>query len=368
MVITTPSWYNPCMDKQYLLDFEQYLRQGEPDKSRNCIAWQTAIGLQAVDGLKTSELLTEVARKNIEGELSIEEVKSLVNSYYESKGSREDPDTKEADKVSINIRNILASKTFSFSVMEYIGLHGQIFNGVFKHAGSIRTYNISKKEWVLNGESVFYANADLIMKTLEYDFEKEKSFNYVGLSPDDMVKHFARFISNIWQVHPFREGNTRTTAVFAIKYLNALGFEVTNDAFFENSWYFRNALVRANYSNVKKGVSMNTEFIELFFRNLLLGESNELKNRYLHIEAGEALKNLPVNDKNLPVNDKNLPVNKTGALLLSILKNHPDYTYDSLAELIGKTRETVRANLRKLEKLNLIRRVGSDKNGHWEII
>ena len=368
MEIILQPCYNKFMDKQYQLDFEQYLRQGEPDKSRNCIAWQTAIGLQAVDGLKPSELLVDAARKNIEGELSIEEVRSLVNSYYESRKSRDNEDSEEADKVSINIRNLLANKTFSFSVMEFIGLHGQIFKGVFKHAGDIRTYNISKKEWVLNGDSVFYANADMIMKTLEYDFDRERFFDYVGLEPGEMVRHFARFISNIWQVHPFREGNTRTTAVFAIKYLNALGFDVTNDAFFDNSWYFRNALVRANYSNVKKGVSLNTEFLELFFRNLLLGEKNELKNRYLHIEAGQTLKNLPVNEINLPVNEINLPVNKTCSRLLSLLAEHPDYTYEDLAREIGKTRETVRTSLRKLEALNLIRRIGSDKKGHWKIL
>lgn len=357
------------MDKQYLLDFEQYIKQGEPEKSQNCIAWQTAIGLQAVDGLKPSGMLIDAAKKNIEGKLSIDEVRKLVDSYYESKESiNEDESSEEADKVSVNIRNILAAKAFTFSVMEYIGLHGQIFRGVFKHAGSIRTYNITKKEWVLDGDTVFYANAQMIMKTLEYDFEKEKSFDYVGLEPSAMVKHFSRFISNIWQVHPFREGNTRTTAVFAILYLNSLGFAVTNDAFYENSWYFRNALVRANYSNVKKRISMNTEYIERFFGNLLLGEKNELKNRYLHINAGSLKENLPVNDKNLPVNDNNLPVKKTGKAILSLLKENPNYTYDDIALKIGKTRETVRANLRKLESLNLIKREGSDKTGRWIVL
>ena len=344
------------MDKQYQLDFEQYITQGEPDKGRNCIAWQTAIGLQAVDGLKPSDVLVDAARRNIEGELSIDEVRNLINSYYDSKEGRlENEDSEEADKVSINIRNILATKAFTFSVMEYIGLHGKIFEGVFKHAGEIRTRNITKKEWILDGDTVYYANADMIMKTLEYDFDKERTFNYVGIEPHEMIRHFSRFISNIWQVHPFREGNTRTTAVFAIKYLNSIGFEVNNDAFFENSWYFRNALVRANYSNVKKGISLNTDYLEKFFENLLLGKNNLLKSRYLHI-------------RNLPVNAENLPVNKTGKLLFALLRTNPDMTYNDLALAIGKTRETVRANLRKLEKLNLIRRIGSDKSGHWEFV
>ncbi|MCR5443848.1 MAG: Fic family protein [Sphaerochaetaceae bacterium] len=357
------------MEKQHQLDFEQYITQGEPEKGRNCIAWQTAIGLQAVDGLKASDVLIDAAKRNIEGELSIDEVRTLINSYYDSKQGRTDNESsEEADKVSINIRNILAAKAFTFSVMEFIGLHGQIFNGIFKHAGTIRTSNITKREWILDGDTVYYANAEMILKTLEYDFSNERAFNYVGLEPSAMVKHFSRFISNIWQVHPFMEGNTRTTAVFAIKYLSSIGFEVSNDAFFENSWYFRNALVRANYSNVKKGISLNTEFLEKFFENLLLGKNNPLRNRYLHINAESALKNLPVNEKILPVNGKNLPVNKTCGLILSLLRENPDLTYDDIAFRIGKTRETVRVNLRKLESLNLIKRVGPDKTGHWEVL
>ena len=343
------------MNKQYQLDFEQYITQGEPDKGRNCIAWQTAIGLQAVDGLKPSNVLVDAARRNIEGELSIDEVRSLINSYYDSKEGRlENEESEEADKVSINIRNILASKAFTFSVMEYIGLHGKIFEGVFKHAGEIRTRNITKKEWILDGDTVYYANADMIMRTLEYDFDKERAFIYVGLEPSVIIKHFSRFISNIWQVHPFREGNTRTTAVFAIKYLSSIGFDVSNDAFFENSWYFRNALVRANYSNVKKHISLNTEYLEKFFENLLLGKKNPLRNRYLHI-------------RNLPINTDNLPINNTCRQILSLLKDNPNLTYDEIALKIMKTRETVRANLRKLEELNLIKRIGSRKTGYWEV-
>ena len=369
MAIIVLACYDLNMDKQYLLDFEQYISQGEPDKSRNCFAWQTAMGLQAVDGLQPSEVLVDAAKKNIEGKLSIDEVKNLIYSYYDSKeGRTENESSEEADKVSINIRSILASKDFTFSVMEFIGLHGQIFKGVFKHAGSIRTRNITKKEWVLDGDTVYYANADMIMKTLEYDFDRERTFNYVGLDPEAMVKHFSRFIANIWQIHPFREGNTRATAVFAIRYLNSIGFEVTNDAFFENSWYFRNALVRANYSNVKKGISLNTVYLEKFFENLLLGKNNQLKNRYLHIQAESGVKNLPVNVENLPVNVENLPVNKTGRIILSLLKENPDYTYDEIALRTGKTRETVRVNLRKLETLKLIKRIGADKSGHWIVL
>jgi fido (protein-threonine AMPylation protein)/biotin operon repressor len=239
-------------------------------------------------------------------------------------------------------------------------IHRRLFSGVFfsVKAGKFRDYNISKREWVLDGESVLYANADMIRQTLDYDFGQEKSFDYSKLTTDEVVKHIARFIANIWQIHPFGEGNTRTTAVFAIKYLNSLGFEVNNEAFEKNSWYFRNALVRANYTNMNKGIYMNSEYLEKFFRNLLLGENNELRNRLCHIKG----ENLPVNGKNLPVN---LPVNKTQQQMLSLLIENPNYTYSDLAEKIGKTRETIRTNLRKLEDMGLIKRIGADKNGHW---
>ena len=266
------------------------------------------------------------------------------------------------NKVSVRIREILAEKTFSFTPDLLLSIHKRLFTGVFYKVkgGRFRDYNISKREWVLDCDSVLYANADMIRQTLEYDFGQENAFDYSKVSKEEAIKHLTRFIANIWQIHPFGEGNTRTTAVSTIKYLISLGFEVNNEPFEKNSWYFRNALVRANYTNMNKAIYMNTEFLERFFRNLLMGEHNELKNRYCHIRA----ENLPVNNKNLPVN---LPVNKTQKVILDLLKINPKYTYDELAEKSGKTRETVRVNLRKLEELELISRVGADKNGHWKI-
>ena len=346
------------------LDFDSYILQSEPEKQENGKLWQTAIGLQQVDGLTPSKYLYETAKRNIDGEITIVEAKKLIDSYYETRRGRteEDDDTEEADKVSVRIREILAEKTFSFTPDLLLSIHKRLFTGVFYKvkAGRFRDYNISKREWVLDGESVLYANADMIRQTLEYDFGQEKAFDYSKVSKEEAIKHLTRFIANIWQIHPFGEGNTRTTAVFTIKYLNSLGFEVNNEPFEKNSWYFRNALVRANYTNMNKGIYMNTEFLERFFRNLLMGEHNELKNRYCHIRA----ENLPVNNNNLPVN---LPVNKTQKMILDLLKINPKYTYDELAEKSGKTRETVRVNLRKLEELGLISRVGADKNGHWKI-
>ena len=157
--------------------------------------------------------------------------------------------------------------------------------GIYKHAGKIRDYNITKKEWVLDGATVIYGSASELRATLEYDFSQEKNFSYKYLSMDEIIHHLAVFISNLWQIHIFGEGNTRTTAVFFIKYLRTLGFSATNDIFAENAWYFRNALVRANYTNLQKGIHETTEYLEVFLRNLLLNEKNELHNRNLHISG-----------------------------------------------------------------------------------
>ena len=268
-----------------MTNFDEYIQQVEPQKREKGYAWQTAIGLQAVDGLKPSEYLIETARQHIEGDITIDEVQQLIKSYYESKVARAEhnADTEEADKVAANIAELLGERSFAFTVAGLTAVHRRIFRGVFKFAGEIRDYNITKKEWVLEGDTVLYVSAPDIRKAIEYDIEQEKSFNYAGLGLEQVVSHIAKFVSGLWQIHPFGEGNTRTTAVFTIQYLRSLGFNVENDLFANNSWYFRNALVRSNYQNVQKGVSRTNEFLERFFRNLLMGENNELRNREMLI-------------------------------------------------------------------------------------
>lgn len=269
------------------IDFESYIRGSEPDKKKKASAWKTAIRLQAVDGLQTSDYLKDTAVKHIEGDINIDEVKKLINSYYQSKTARtpEDEETEEADKVSANIARILNEQSFAFSVAGFTSIHRRLFEGIFKFAGKIRDYDITKKEWVLRGDTVLYVNSEDLRRALEYDLEQEKNFSYKGLSMDDVVAHIAKFVSGIWQIHPFGEGNTRTTAVFTIKYLRSIGFDVNNDLFADKSWFFRNALVRANYRNVRKGVEPDMSFLILFFRNLMMEENHELKNRYMIINA-----------------------------------------------------------------------------------
>ena len=266
--------------------FMEYSRESEPDKRNKSYAWHTAIGLQAVDGLKTSDYLVQTAVRNIEGEISFEEANALLQTYYEENPAHEAGDrAEEADKVSARIVAVLSERAFSFTPNEYLSIHRKLFTGIYSHAGCIRDYNITKKEWVLNGATVLYGSATELQATLDYDFSEEKKFSYRGLSMDEIIRHLARFLSDLWQIHVFGEGNTRATAVFFIKYLRTLGFDVTNDIFAENAWYFRNSLVRANYNDLKNGIHETTEYLELFLRNLLLNENHPLHNRTLHISG-----------------------------------------------------------------------------------
>ncbi len=265
--------------------FKEYLIEKDPTQKEKSYAWDTAIGLQAVDGLSPSGYLKETAAKNIKGEITLKEAYQLIESYYQEKPYHTETErTEEADKVSVRIASLLTEKAFSFTPKEYVAIHRKLFTGIYPHAGQLRDYNITKKEWVLDGDSVIYGSATELEATLDYDFSQERAFSYRNLPTNAMIKHLAEFVARLWQIHIFCEGNTRTTAVFFIKYLHTLGFDVTNDIFAGNAWYFRNAMVRANYNNYKKDVFATTEYLELFLRNLLLEETNPLKNRDLHIQ------------------------------------------------------------------------------------
>lgn len=272
------------MEEGYL-NFDEYIRQGEPSQREKAGYWQTAIGLQAVDGLKVSSYLQNTACRHIEGDITIDEARELVNQYYITKTAHDanDDDKEEADRVSSNIVKVLSSPTFDFSTGGYQSVHRRVFEGVMKYAGEFRKYDITKKEWVLEGDTVLYLNWEDLRRAIDYDLEQERAYSYKGKSQDEMISHLTKFVSGLWQIHAFGEGNTRTTAVFTIQYMRSLGFDVNNDLFAKHSWYFRNALVRANYHNIAKGIDYTPIYLERFFRNLLFGEQWDLRNRYLHI-------------------------------------------------------------------------------------
>ena len=214
--------------------------------------------------------------------MSLQVLHTLLENYYESYPNQEDR-TAEADIVSLRMSELLLEKAFSFTPNEYLSIHRQLFTDIYAHAGSIRDYNITKKEWILDGDTVTYGSMSELGATLLYDIEQEKNFSYANLDMSETIRHLATFVARLWQIHVFGEGNTRTTAVFFIKYLRTLGFTVTNDMFANHAWYFRNSLVRANYQNLKLGVYRTTEYLERFLQNLLLDESHLLSNRCMHI-------------------------------------------------------------------------------------
>lgn len=339
-------------------NFDEYLRQGEPNKAEKAKVWKTAIGLQQVDGLKPSEYLIHTAKQNIEGEITFDEVKKRIDSYYQQHPTKTNEDrTEEADKVSARIAEMLGEQTFTFSPAEYLSIHRRLFTGMYKFAGKIRNFNITKKEWVLNGETVLYASAESLKVTLEYDFEQERKFSYKGLSETEIIEHLTHFISNLWQIHVFGEGNTRATAVFLIKYVRKLGFKnVNNDLFADHSWYFRNALVRANYEDISRSIHRTEKYLIRFLSNLLLKGDYVLKNREMHILADTVYDTVKQPDDT--VNDT----------VFSLIKQNNSITANEICERLNMSLSTVRRKIKRLREHGNIERIGSDKTGSWRII
>ena len=319
------------------------------NKYTNRYVLETGIGLQDVDRLKNSSYFVQESERYLRGEISLDELDDIVNSYYKSKPSVGDR-SEEADKISIRIAKIIGEDSFTFTVGQLLAIHGVLFEGILERPGQLRAYNFSKKEWVLDGASVIYGDYRELEATLQYDFGVEKRFDYSKLSMDEVVEHLAIFIANLWQIHVFEEGNTRTTAVFTIKYLRSLGFDVTNDTFAKNAWYFRNSLVRANYTNLQKGIYEDRSYLIKFLRNLLLNESNRLENKELHV---------------VPLSPS---ANETReSRLRSLLKGNPAMKTEELAKLLGVSLRTTKSIISALKKEGRLERVGGKKYGHWEV-
>ena len=353
-------------------DLNEYIHQSEPLRKEKGRIWQTAIGLQAVDGLRPSEYLFQTAKENIDGNITFKDVKDRLDSYYGSRPAADDRDrTEEADKVSARIAEILSEKTMSFSVDGYIAVHKRLFTGIYEFAGMLRNYNITKSEWVLNGKTVLYADAGMIRAALDHDLEHEKRKGYEGLTEKQTAERIAKFVSDIWQVHAFGEGNTRTTAVFAIKYLRSLGLDIENDQFRQHSWYFRNALVRANYNDLKNNVHATQRYLDRFFGNLLLGERNVLRNRELHVDWKEGTFLIGgYNSSVAGYKSDRIPsgydiLNDTLNDTLNFIADNPKATQDGIAKNIGKSTATVKRATAELVKRGMIERVNGKRDGYW---
>ncbi len=309
----------------------------------------TGVGLQDVDHLKTSEYFNKESQRYISGEISLEEFGKLIKEYYKNKPNINENEL-EADNVSIKIGELIQDDSFTFTVGHFLSTHRYLFEGVFKRAGQMRTYNISKKEWVLEGDSVVYGDYRELEETLQYDFSVEKQFNYSKLSIDQTIERLAIFTANLWQIHVFPEGNTRTVAVFLIKYLRSLGFDVSNDLFRKNAWYFRNALVRANYTNIPKGIYEDRSFLVKFLRNLLLGESNVLENKLLHISLVKNRKKMSRDEK-----------------VVDLMKADPKIKTGEIATELGVSLRTAKSIIASLGANGIIERVNGKKYGYWNI-
>ena len=349
-------------NKNWELELAQYIKDGEPNRIEKAKVWEMAIGLQDVDGLKPSKYLLDTAKEHIEGRIGIEEVEQRINKYYKILNSREQEkadNNEEADKVSVRITEILSDKSFNFNPVELINIHKKLFSDIFEFAGKIRDYNFTKDEWVLDGDTVIYASYETIMSSLQYDFEQEKNFSYKDITFDDAIKHLCRFTSNIWQVHPFCEGNTRTTAVFIIKYLRTFGFDINDDVFAKHSWYFRNSLVRANYKKFDSNIFEDSSFLEKFFYNLLAGTNYELRNRYTHISYQENVNNEKVKNDVYTLEEQ---------AIINIISSNANIKQEEIAKIIGKSLRTVKTRMNEMQDKGLITRKNGKRSGEWIIL
>ena len=346
--------------EKWNLELSEYIKQGEPTQVEKTKAWKTAIGLQEVDGLKPSNYLVETAKEHIEGKIDLEEVEERINNYYKVLDNRKsEENSEEADKVSVRITEILSDKSFNFSPTELISIHKKLFTSVYEHADIIRNYNFTKDEWILNEDTVTYASFETIMPALEYDFEQERNFSYKDLSFDESIKHLCRFTSNIWQVHPFCEGNTRTTAVFIIKYLRTFGFNINDEVFANNSWYFRNSLVRANYKKFEKNIFEDISYLEKFFYNLLSDTKYELKNRYTHVDYVQTATSKDSKCKDCTLEEK---------AILNVIRENSTIKQEEIAQIIAKSLRTVKTRMIEMQEKGLIARKNGKRNGEWKIL
>ncbi|WP_304630847.1 Fic family protein [uncultured Muribaculum sp.] len=364
-------------DEERYKEFEQYLTSGEPGVEERARNWSIAIGLQDVDGLKPSEFLLEQAKANIEGRISSAEVGRRLEEYYSQKSVREKAEadgTLQADNVSDRINLLLEEKAFVFSPMELSRIHGFLFKGILPHAGQFRTYNITKNQWILDGETIEYGSAGSLMKLLTFDFAEEKKFDYSAVSSTEAIRHIVRFISDIWQIHAFGEGNTRTTAVFLIKYLRSFGFEVNNESFEKHSWFFRNALVRSQYENIPKGVHRTFEPLERFMNFTVFGIPADLRNRTLHIRWTEPLRRDGVLEEAKCQNDvSETPISLNERLslkemaVMQLIMADSKISIASITSKTGLSRRTVDRVIATLKEKGILVRQGAKNNATWTI-
>ncbi len=309
--------------------------------------------------MKPSDYLIATAKQNIEGSITIDEVKLRIDTYYQQQAVKNDKDrTEEADKVSARIAEILSEDSFAFSPAEYLSIHRRLFQGIYSHRRRNSRLQYCQKRMGVERRNCFIRQRSKFESYFRVRFRTRKKFSYKGLTRQEIVEHIAHFISYLWQIHVFGEGNTRTTALFLIRYLRKLGFkEVNNDLFAEHSRYFRNALVRANYEDLSKGIHKTEQYLIRFLLNLLLKENHPLKNREMHIHYIDT-----VNDT---VKLKNDTVNDT---IFDLIKKNNHITAVEISEKLKISLSTSKRRIKALKEQGKIKRIGSDKTGDWKAI
>ena len=265
---------NNYIEEEYSLNYVKQLQ------------WDAAIGLQEVDSLKPSKYLKKLSEENVNGEKTIYEVEHELKEYYIEKEKINDINHNEleCDLVSTRIVQLLEDEKFELSVDFLRYIHGYLFKDIYDFAGQFRKIDFSKHELILNNDSALYGDCKTLKESLEYDISLERVKNYKEMNIVEVINNITDFSSRIWQTHPFREGNTRITAIFIIKYLISLGYQVDNTLFKDKSVYFRNALVRSNYFNNEKNVRDDNSYLIKFYENLLLGKNNNLQSKDLIVK------------------------------------------------------------------------------------
>lgn len=330
-----------------------YQNEQEPQKKQRYLNWQAAKGLQAVDGIKTSAYLDKVAADHIEGSISAYEASKLIDAYYDVQNDRaKEADSEEADKVAARINILIGEGGFSLTTEELKSIHHRLFEGIFNFAGEFRKNNIMKHEWVLDGDTVTYGNSYNLEESVESALRAERLTPFHQLDQEELLYHFSSFTANLWRIHPFGEGNTRTTAVFLIKYLRSIGFEVNNALFEQHSRYFRDALVRANYNNLKKGIYADRDYLDSFMSDLIMETQHSFRSRELHIYAQQ------------PAVKKRLQPHEWEEQIRQLIKENPRITRAQMAEAMDVSPKTIE---RKLKEIPSVHYTGSSKSGEWVI-
>ena len=356
-------------------NFEDYIKGLEEEKYYKGYLWDTAIGLLDAVGVETSEYLWEVARDSIYGDTKIHEVEQQVSAYYDQETWRsKDRSTEAADRIAARIVTLLADPAFYFTPEHYMDIHKKLYGGLFDYAGKVRNRDITRSEWVLGDKVVTYSDAGELLEALVYGMSLEMDYSYLNLPVDEAIKHIAQFFARLWQLHVFEEGNTVATAVFLLKYLNFLGLEVASDVFSKNAKYFRNALVRANYSDEEEGVYACLDYLELFLRNLILKEYNPMRNEDLLVSKEEEQNIDPINDPieeihNDPINVENDPIKLTRReqTIYNYIKDGSHMNRNDMAKKLKCSEATVKRAVVSLTKKGLIVREGSNKTGYWRV-